>query len=218
MKPLFALAFIAFASTGNAASFDCAKASTLVEKAICSESQLSDLDDSLQQSYKKAMASTHDAAALKSDQRAWLTNVRNKCPDSACLKRVYTERVASLSNASHNSANVPNQATTATAGSPLVSIKAVPETTPDKGIKSRYPFEMVGKIEFGHDAAGGKYVVSNGKKEYSLGYVWFIDDATQDQLVKISESGATVTVKGTLKVRKDGSADFDNADSIRIYK
>ena len=213
MKSMFALSFVALVSVSNAASFDCSKASTLVEKAICSESQLSDLDDSLMQSYKKAMANTNDAAAFKNDQRSWLINVRNKCPDSACLKRVYTERVAYLNNAVNGS----NQAA-GNAGAPIVSIKAIPEMTADKGIKSRRPFEMVGKIAFGHDAAGGKYVVSNGKQEYSLGYVWQIDEAVQDQLEKIAESGTAVTVKGTLKVRKDDSADFDNADSIRIYK
>ena len=33
--------------TGYATSFDCTKASTLVEKAICSEKELSELDDLL---------------------------------------------------------------------------------------------------------------------------------------------------------------------------
>jgi len=108
---------------------------------------------------------------------------------------------------------------TAGASSPLLAIKAVPQTTPDKGIKSRSPVEVTGKIEFGHDAAGGNFWVNGGKKkQYTLGYVGEIDDATQAALGKIADAGMTVTVKGTLKVWKDGSASFDNADPISIFK
>ena len=107
----------------------------------------------------------------------------------------------------------------AATGSPLVIIKAVPQTTPDKGIKSKASIEVTGKIESGHDAAGGNFWVNGGKKkQYTLGYVGDIDDATQAQLGKIVASGATVTVKGTLKTWKDGSAAFDNADPISIFK
>jgi uncharacterized protein len=44
-----------FASWAHAAGFDCTKASTLVEKAICSDSELSKLDDLLMISYKEAL-------------------------------------------------------------------------------------------------------------------------------------------------------------------
>ena len=69
-----------------------------MEKVICSENQLSDLDDQLSQSYKNAMANTMDQSSLKAEQRAWLTNVRNKCQDSLCIRRVYKERIAALNN------------------------------------------------------------------------------------------------------------------------
>lgn len=105
------------------------------------------------------------------------------------------------------------------AGSLLLVIKAVPQATPDKGIKSKSPVEVTGKIESGHDAAGGNFWVNGGKKkQYTLGYVWDIDDATQAALGKIADAGMTVTVKGTLKVWKDGSASFDNTDPISIFK
>ena len=39
----------------NAASFDCAKATTLVEKAICGDPQLSVRDDALMAAYKHAL-------------------------------------------------------------------------------------------------------------------------------------------------------------------
>ncbi len=95
MQKLFIIAAIlAFTSLGFAASFDCTKASNLVENAICSDSQLSDLDELLNRSYKQALANALNVNALKSEQRAWLKNVRNKCQDSLCLRRVYKERIS----------------------------------------------------------------------------------------------------------------------------
>ena len=92
------LAVLAFVSTCQAASFDCAKAFRLVEKTICAEPQLSDLDILLMQAYKKAMTNAKDKGSLKSDQKDWLANVRNKCQDSICLTRVYKDRISALSN------------------------------------------------------------------------------------------------------------------------
>ena len=94
MKKLIIIAAIlAYSSPVFAASFDCAKASSLVENAICSDSQLSDLDELLNRSYKQALANALNVNALKSEQRAWLKNLRNKCQDSLCLRRVYKERI-----------------------------------------------------------------------------------------------------------------------------
>lgn len=93
-----AIVILIFASASHAASFDCAKASTFVEKAICSETQLSELDDLLMRKYKQALATATDANALKTQQRAWLFGVRNKCQDSACIMRVYSERLIALNS------------------------------------------------------------------------------------------------------------------------
>jgi uncharacterized protein YecT (DUF1311 family) len=97
-KIFITIALSLFATFTHAASFDCAKASTFIEKAICSDTQLSELDDSLLQSYKKAMANTFDAESLKAQQKAWLMNVRNKCQDSTCLIHTYNERLAALNH------------------------------------------------------------------------------------------------------------------------
>ncbi len=80
----------------NAASFDCSKASTLVENAICADAQLSARDDALLDAYKQALVNAPDANRLKADQRAWLKNVRNKCQNVKCLIKVYDQRLAEL--------------------------------------------------------------------------------------------------------------------------
>ncbi len=61
----------------NAASFDCAKATTLVEKAICADPQLSDRDDALMAAYQHALVEASDANRIKAEQRSWLKSVRN---------------------------------------------------------------------------------------------------------------------------------------------
>jgi uncharacterized protein len=57
----------------RATSFDCSKASTFVEKAICSDKQLSGLDGQLAGLYKTARAAAANSATLESEQKAWLS-------------------------------------------------------------------------------------------------------------------------------------------------
>jgi len=78
-----------------AASFDCNKATTLVELAICSDAELSTLDDELAARYKEAMRTTDNEASLRKDQRSWLT-IRNNCKDIKCLKEAYMNRIGDL--------------------------------------------------------------------------------------------------------------------------
>jgi hypothetical protein len=56
-----------------AATFDCNKLSTFVEKAICSDSRLTSMDDQLGRLYKDALAASSNSAALKTEQKAWLS-------------------------------------------------------------------------------------------------------------------------------------------------
>ena len=66
---LFCLVLI---PSAQAASFDCGKASTFVEKAICTDKQLSGLDDQLAGLYKAGRAAAANSATLEADQKAWL--------------------------------------------------------------------------------------------------------------------------------------------------
>jgi uncharacterized protein len=93
------LVSLALIPSAQAASFDCAKASTFVEKAICSDKQLSSMDDQLAGLYKAARAANANAATVEADQKAWLSS-RNQCADAACLKKAYAGRIAALSGSS----------------------------------------------------------------------------------------------------------------------
>lgn len=93
------------AFTANNPSFDCAKASTFVEKSICSDSKLSELDILLMSSYKKAYSTTKDQESLKTEQKSWLKNVRNTCQNNKCLEDAYNSRMSQLNTSSPVSSN-----------------------------------------------------------------------------------------------------------------
>ena len=66
----------------QAASFDCAKAGSAIEKLICADNTLSKLDSDLGKAYKQATSQGADKQQLINSQRQWLRDVRNVCQDS----------------------------------------------------------------------------------------------------------------------------------------
>lgn len=81
----------------GAASFPCEKAQSRIEKAICADAQVSELDEYLGRYYHGARVTLGNAAScLAADQKEWLSAARNKCADAACLKTVYLKRLAEL--------------------------------------------------------------------------------------------------------------------------
>lgn len=98
---IITLCLAAYLPPAQAASFDCQKASTPVEQAICSDDELSGLDEQLNHSYSAHLNSPEqDAAQLKSTQRAWLRKNRQRCETSGnvrdCLSSAYRERLDEL--------------------------------------------------------------------------------------------------------------------------
>ncbi|MEM1315821.1 MAG: peptidoglycan-binding protein, partial [Pseudomonadota bacterium] len=77
-------------------SFDCARAATATEQAICASPRLSDLDRQLAEAWGAARAAAADPEALVSAQRAWL-QARDACAgDAACLETTLSGRVVQL--------------------------------------------------------------------------------------------------------------------------
>lgn len=81
------------------ASFDCAKAGTPTEKAICSDIPLARLDRSLADSYAQALSWASDDAEktkIRDAQRTWIGE-RNACGgDIGCLTSAYDARIKAL--------------------------------------------------------------------------------------------------------------------------
>lgn len=95
MKPSSVLILLLISPTSAfAVSFDCSKASTFVEKAICSDPLLGKFDDALSENYKGMLGADFGGSknSLKAAQRKWLAN-RNKCTNNKCLIDAYRKRV-----------------------------------------------------------------------------------------------------------------------------
>lgn len=86
-------------SNAIAASFDCAKAVSVVEKTVCSTPEISQLDDALAAAYKSAQVRSSEKAQLAREQRLWLAQ-RNACGgDQVCIRTAYEARLKALSGA-----------------------------------------------------------------------------------------------------------------------
>jgi uncharacterized protein len=83
-------------STTNAASFDCKKSETSVEKAICLDSKLSKLDEQMKAEYDKIRANITRRNELFNTQRDWRNLVRNLCTTLECLRLAYVTRIEQL--------------------------------------------------------------------------------------------------------------------------
>lgn len=90
-------ALAVFASTAQAVSFDCRKASNFVENEICKDPELSRLDDDLDLAYQSAIdgKSKSATAALKKQQMKWLSQ-RDACQTNSCVKKSYQKRLIDL--------------------------------------------------------------------------------------------------------------------------
>jgi uncharacterized protein YecT (DUF1311 family) len=92
----------AVAGAGDAASFGCEKATSEVEEIICSDNELSRLDESLNKVYLQALKRTDIKEQTIENQRQWLKKVRNACQDADCLKVAYETRIWELTPSSHD--------------------------------------------------------------------------------------------------------------------
>lgn len=111
---LIGLLLAAMATPATAASFDCAKARTKVEKLICKDPQLSRQDEDLAKAYGEALKlwDGQIAAYVKMNQRGWVGSRALEPPGMSgggilctddetalpCLRTVHADRIAVLKN------------------------------------------------------------------------------------------------------------------------
>ncbi len=82
----------------SAQSFDCAKASTRVERFICDNPRLGELDSELADAYQTALRDSPWASAnrrIRAEQKAWIAR-RDRCGNPGCVKRMYQMRIGQL--------------------------------------------------------------------------------------------------------------------------
>lgn len=86
----------------NQPSFDCKKANTTVEKKICSNDQLAQLDNELSKVFFSLKNHPQgrlkmSVDALMANQKAWLKERNQENCDDQCLIKIYQDRIALLS-------------------------------------------------------------------------------------------------------------------------
>lgn len=99
----FLLTFLSiFSIYSYAASFDCSKASTKIEKTICSNNQLSTLDNELSKYFinLKSQLDHKDFKILLREQRKWIKDRNRTCENrrgmERCLTSTYENRINTL--------------------------------------------------------------------------------------------------------------------------
>lgn len=87
------------APKSQAASFDCGKATTTVEKMICVDAGLSRLDEELNRVYKEALKRSPEPEELKRNQKEWLKYWQSRCEtDEECVQYQWKYQIERLSN------------------------------------------------------------------------------------------------------------------------
>lgn len=95
MKWFTLLICMSLISSAYAASFNCHKAETSIEKTICSDAVLSKLDDEMSSSYKVVMQKVNQSASIRKLQKNWLAE-RNNCSTIDCLNASYKRQLVAL--------------------------------------------------------------------------------------------------------------------------
>jgi uncharacterized protein len=133
---LCAFSLLISANIAHAASFDCAKATTKVEKLICADPFISRLDGQLSKVYDQdiAKADPEQKHRLVTDERYWLKNMRGWCTTQTCFKHAYWQRLAEL-----ETFYMPHSPMYARASDKAAAIQKILKTAP------LYPLKLNGK-------------------------------------------------------------------------
>lgn len=133
-------------SASSAASFDCAKAKSKIEKAICADQSPSDFDEYLGHYYGGAAETLKDGAScLKAEQRVWVKTVRDACgAKTACLKDAYLKRLGALDNLQPGVTQLKN----VELPSVPVLITAIPAAVDSVAAKPGKPMRVSGKMVY----------------------------------------------------------------------
>jgi uncharacterized protein YecT (DUF1311 family) len=92
---VLALGVVSVTTAVHATSFDCAKATTAVEKSVCSHDELSRLDDEMNRAYLDARQVSSRSEASRINQLKWVSR-RNACASQDCIRDAYGDRIATL--------------------------------------------------------------------------------------------------------------------------
>lgn len=131
-------ALLLFHASAHATSFDCSKGRSVTERMICSNDDLSQLDDELGKLYWAIRRHTADRRAFLADSDSkWLWREHN-CTDRDCLVTWYHGRIEELRRKAESlkAAQVPASAEAASAGA-AARARSAPVSVAGSGLVTR---------------------------------------------------------------------------------
>ena len=213
---LFGLLWCAAAA---AASFPCEKAQSRVEKAICADAEVSQLDEYLGRYYSGARAALRDATScLAADQRQWLNAVRNACQDAACLKKVYLERLGELHALQPGVTSLRNVALPPVPSLVLIIPPAADNVAapPRPGAK---PLVAKGRLINDVEKGDGFVLRTAQGATHILLLTMFFDGASVDHLTALAKDpAATFLARGHAATDPRGNVYYEPSRCVFLYR
>ncbi len=221
--PAFHVATLLVASVmgsaaADAASFPCDKAKTPVEKMICGNADLSELDETMGRYYAGAReALGRGQACLVTDQRGWLRGTRNACKDAACMSRVYLQRLAVLDGlqpgvSRSRTLKLPRAPWLAWIIPPALDEQAAPRT------KGGAPLLLQGRLIDDNENGDGFVLQTKAGKKHVVQSSMFLESPTTERLTALVRTpDAQYEVRGQSETGSDGVPHFAPGQCTFIY-
>lgn len=192
-----AILLLGLSSAASAQSFDCKKAQTRVEKMICADAGLRELDEHLGRYYAAGRMELERAeSCLRTDQMQWLKTTRDACTDASCLKTAYLNRLGELDALQPGATAIKNITLPAVPALVWVIGPAADQAAAPPNAKAS-PLEATGRIV--DDVANGDGFMLRTKDGTNIPLVllMFLDGKTPQQLASLArEKGATFRARG----------------------
>ena len=195
------------AHPASAQSFNCAKATTRVEKMICADNSLKELDEYLGRYYSAARSELAGAeSCLQADQAQWLKSTRDACADNACLKTAYLNRLGELDALQPGVTAIKNIELPRTPA--LVSIiPPAADRTAAPPKPAAKPLEVTGTLVNDVAQGDGFLVRDKDGKSFPLVLLMFLEGKSQEQLENFArDKNSTFRARGYAAV--DGARTY----------
>jgi len=217
-----AAALCGVAPVAAAQSFDCGKAQTRVEKMVCGDRALAELDEYLGRYYAAARAAIPGAAAcLRSDQAQWLTSTRDACADGACLTSAYLNRLAELDALQPGATALKNVALPRAPALVWVVPPAADNVAAPPNPKAR-PYEAVGTliddIATNPNSEGPAIRLKDGTR-IPLVMLMFLEGETQERLALLArDRTVTFRARGYAATDGNGGVFFEPSRCVFLHR
>jgi uncharacterized protein len=161
-----------------AASFNCSKAKSKIEIMICADANLSKLDEELNSTYKRVLASASERADIVNWQRDWLKNELKYCTEISCLQKAFSSRLKLLT-------------------------RIAPKDSPDAAWNGTYIRHYKNKVDT--DSSSVTLIGLNNDEVYILGSsLWYGPNAKIGQVNDGQIDGVGKVIKGHINFDLDG--------------